>query len=170
MIVDAAIKFFRSIRRSNPVKAWLEPETPETFPFTRWVTFGNHLYRGAEERCEVIFVDPVSGRRRFIVDNAGRILNFPGIEMGDWTKSLKSERSLLPVIRFRTDFRQYGEGRYIMIWEVQPDGRYWADSDGFGIPDDEEIRLYALIDHCGSFIGPFRIYSIGGKILHKVDI
>lgn len=140
-----------------------ETVMPETPPFTRWVTFGAHLYRNAGERCDVEFVDGHSGKRRMIVDNAGRIVHFPGIETGTWMDNLRPEQHLQPVIRFRTQFEKYNDAYYIMIWEVQPDGRYWEDSDGFGGTDDMEICLYALIDHNGHFDGPFRIYSVGGE-------
>ena len=39
--------------------------------------------------------------------------------------------------------------------EIQPDGRYWMDEDGFGMEDDEEIWLCADIDEEGRFITPF---------------
>ena len=48
-----------------------------------------------------------------------------------------------------------------MLWEIQPDGRYWADGDGFGAESDYEIQLYSYLDVQGKFTAPFRIYSIG---------
>lgn len=138
-------------------------QTPETPPFTRWVTFGDHMYRSPGERCDVEFVDKGLGIRKVIVDNKGNIIAFPGIEKGDWMKFLSSSQYLKPVIRFRTDFKEYDNAHYIMIWEVQPEGRYWEDEDGFGGTSDLEVRLYALIDHAGCFTGPFRIYSIDSE-------
>ena len=51
----------------------------------------------------------------------------------------------------------------MMIWQIQPDGRYWEDEDGFGGPSDSEICLYAFIDEMGYFREKFRIYSYGAK-------
>lgn len=147
-------KIFR--RQTNHLP---ELENP---PFTRWVTFGAHRYRCTGERCDVEFVDRRLGIRKTIVDNQGRIIDFPGIEKGEWMSLLEVD-NLQPIIRYRTDLRIYDDAHYIMIWEVQPDGRYWEDSDGFGAENDVEICLYALIDHRGCFIGPFRIYSAGGR-------
>lgn len=137
-------------------------QKPERPPFTHWLTFGNHMYRRNGERCDVEFVDKRLGIRKTIVDNYGNIIDFPGIEKGKWMEFLESEKFLQPVIRFRTDFEKYDDTHYIMIWEVQPDGRYW-DDDGFGGTNDMEVRLYALIDHMGCFTGPFRIYSAGAE-------
>ena len=114
-------------------------------PFTRWVTYGAHLYRRVGERCDVEFVDGRTGKRRTTVDK------------------LASEWNLQPVVRSRTSFQRYNDAYYIMIWEVQPDGRYWEDSDGLGGNGDVEICLYALIDHRGHFDDPFCVYSVGGK-------
>ena len=43
-------------------------------------------------------------------------------------------------------------------WTVRPDGSYYADSDGFGMTDDEEITLHGFIDTNGRPIGKFRLY------------
>ncbi|MCM1113449.1 MAG: hypothetical protein NC399_09370 [Muribaculum sp.] len=145
---------------NNQEQAVQNPE-PERPPFTRWLTFGNHMYRRAGERCDVEFIDNRLGIRKTIVDNRGNILDFPGIERGKWMECLESENCLRPVVQFRTDFQKYDDQHYIMIWEVQPDGRYWEDSDGFGGTSDMEVCLYALIDHAGCFTGPFRIYRAG---------
>lgn len=143
-------------------KATNGQEIPEKPPFTRWLTFGNHLYRHGEP-CDVVFVDESDGTHKTIVDNSGRILNFPGIEVGTWMESLTGSGLPEPIVCFRTEFHTYDETHYIMIWEIQPDGMYWMDEDGYGMTGDEEIRLYALIDRHGDFTGPFRIYSVGSK-------
>lgn len=44
-------------------------------------------------------------------------------------------------------------------WTVSPDGSYYADSDGFGMTDDEEITLHGFIDTDGRPIGKFKLYK-----------
>lgn len=44
-------------------------------------------------------------------------------------------------------------------WTVRPDGSYYADSDGFGMTDDEEITLHGFINTKGRPIGQFRLYK-----------
>lgn len=147
------------------------PKVPEGFPFTRVTTFGAHRYRIAGERCEVSFVNQKTGESRRIVDNRGIIRNFPGIVKEDcWMKKLTNKRCLSPVVRFRTSFEKWDTTRYIMLWQIQPDGRYWADDDGFGMEDDEEITLYSFIDQNGKFMGPFQIYRVGDtRYLRRED-
>jgi len=149
---------------SKKTEKTIDKEFTNGFPFSRSTTFGAHLYRVEGERCEVSFVNQKTGESRQIVDNRGNIRNFPGIVKADgWTKKLTNERCLSPVVRFRTSFEKWDATRYIMLWQIQPDGRYWADEDGFGMENDEEIVLYSFIDQNGQFMGPFRIYCAGDK-------
>ncbi len=137
---------------------------PERPPFTRWQTVGDNVFNrirgyGIEN---VDFVDPERGIRKVIVDDKGRIANFPGVVDDGW-KSEYVYKNLDPVVKYITRFEPFGSDDYIMIWEIQPDGRYWEDDDGFGGDPDTEIVLYALIDKNGDFKGPFRTYSIGPR-------
>lgn len=111
---------------------------------------------------EVIFMDDLRGIRKTIVDNSGNICHFPDILQEDrWTCELTSQAFLQPQIRFGSSFTQEADGRFLMVWTIQPDGRYWADDGGFGMEHDLEIRLYTHIDRNGSFTDLFRVYSVG---------
>ena len=140
------------------------PKTMSNPRLSQRYTYGAHMYRSVEENVTVVFLDDVRGIRKEIVDNDGRILNFPGIIQEEWwLADLTTKSYLTPCVRFRTEFSQETDGRFRMVWQIQPDGRYWADADGFGMENDLEIRLYTHIDLNGSFTGPFRIYSLGSK-------
>lgn len=41
-------------------------------------------------------------------------------------------------------------------WMLYPDGRYFADSDGYGMGDNDEENVYAIMDTNLDFIEPFR--------------
>ncbi len=98
-----------------------------------------------------------------IVDNCGRIHSFPGIiKEIFWVKLLDNPRDLKPKIKYRTSFERKGD-RWLVLWEIQPDGRYWGDEGGFGMEHDEEIVLYTYLDMEGNFTGPFRVYRVGMK-------
>lgn len=43
-----------------------------------------------------------------------------------------------------------------ITWTLYPDGRYFADSDGFGMEDNDEEEVYAIIDTNLNIIEPFR--------------
>ena len=136
-------------------------QTAEDPPLTRWETFG----RGEP----VYFIDESRGIQKPIVDYNGNICNFPGFAQEDLWVSQVDSCYLKPLIRFCTSFGRR-DNRLIMRWEIQPDGRYWADEDGFGGTSDEEVTLYTFLDENGDFTGPFRVYSIGTQDYYKPEV
>lgn len=48
------------------------------------------------------------------------------------------------------------DGICVIDWMLYPDGRYFADSDGFGMEDNDEENVYAVIDSNLDIIAPFR--------------
>lgn len=133
-----------------------EPKRTESVYLTSSVTFG--MRRG--EDCSICFVDENRGVRKVIVDSSGIIQNFPGIVKEDfWVKHV-APNYLKPQVRFRSSFEKRDNG-WIFLWQLQPDGWYWADEGGFGAENDSEVVLYTYLDLNGDFTGPFRIYQLG---------
>ena len=44
-------------------------------------------------------------------------------------------------------------------WQINPDGRYWMDDDGFGMTSDVEVEIYGYINKEGKVVGKFRLLS-----------
>ena len=42
-------------------------------------------------------------------------------------------------------------------WQLNLDGMYYRDEDGFGMTDDEEIKLYGAIDRKGKVVKKFTL-------------
>ena len=145
------------------LKALFGKQTPaapaqETKPpyLTQTVVFGMHLYRRAGEDSSVYFVDEKRGIRKQLVNSNGVIQNFPGFSDKEKLAKLVGEKVLIPQIRFRTSFEKQDSG-WKMFWQIQPDGRYWEDEDGFGGTNDEEVTLFTYVDENGDFTGPFQL-------------
>ena len=139
----------------------------EEITFSQTVTFGNHLYRTKGEIARIIMENPKLGIRKTIVDNQGRIKGFPGIEHPDVVFSYAGGY-MENQIRFRSSITLL-DGQYALIWQIQPDGRYWEDDDGFGMTTDDEVDLYARFDEKGKFTEPFRVYSVGSHMFYGTD-
>lgn len=141
----------------QPAQAGTSEASKQESPYlTETVVFGMHLYRRAGEDSSVFFVDENRGIRKMLVDSNGRIQNFPGIKEKVSVEKIVGVKAVEPQIRFRTSFEKRGD-RWIMYWQVQPDGRYWEDDDGFGGTNDEEVTLYTYVDSDGNFTGPFEV-------------
>lgn len=50
----------------------------------------------------------------------------------------------------------FKEGLCAITWMLYPDGRYFADSDGFGMEDNDEEEVYAIINTDLEIVEPFR--------------
>ena len=50
----------------------------------------------------------------------------------------------------------FKDGLCAISWMLYPDGRYFADSDGFGMEDNDEEVVYAIIDTDLNIVEPFR--------------
>lgn len=79
----------------------------------------------------------------------------------DW-KSLKglpqeaiSKAKALNAV-FPTSVRQYKKSIASVDWELNPDGRYFMDEDGYGMTNDEEITVYSYVDRAGKPLVKFR--------------
>lgn len=143
--------FFRALF-GNRTAETAETDGQRIF-FTQRVVFGG-LH--PNEDSTIIFVNKDKGIRRVIVDRQGFIIDFPGTECGD----------ILPRIQYRTSIETARDGRFYMLWEVKPDGRFWGDESGFGMENEKEMMLYAFIDDEGRFESKFKIYERGSD--HRI--
>lgn len=50
----------------------------------------------------------------------------------------------------------FKDGLCAISWTLYPDGRYFADEDGFGMEDNDEEEVYAIIDTNLNIVEPFR--------------
>lgn len=78
----------------------------------------------------------------------------------DW-ESLKclSSKSIRRAQRLDFHFpsfvRKYENGVAQVNWQLNPDGMYYRDEDGFGMTDDDEEEIYGFIDRKGKVLVKF---------------
>lgn len=60
---------------------------------------------------------------------------------------------------FPTYIYNFQNGVAEVEWQLQPDGRYWMDEDGFGMTPDERISIYGFIDTSCKVVIPFQAIS-----------
>ena len=113
----------------------------------------------------VIFVNRAKDIRKLVIKN-NEFVGFPGIENPELIMPHYKECSdIEPYLRFGSSCEYSAkEQRCVIYWTIQPDGRYYADSDGFGGENQDEITLYIYVDDEGDYVGKFRIKSIGDTV------
>lgn len=98
----------------------------------------------------LFFANSQTGKARQLLDENSNLIGF---EDRDFDKEkLKTVEHPYDVNRRHVSYG--GLGRYwdfcdgvcCLCWMLHPDGRYYADEDGFGMEDDEEENIYCIID------------------------
>jgi hypothetical protein len=112
---------------------------------------------------EVALISKGSGKRTVVITGEGRFAEFPGVTLEDSWSGQMGSGSLSPEVKFRMDFESTEDNRWLALWTVQPDGRYWEDDEGFGGNSDSEIVLYSYLAQNGAFVKPFQVYRVGIK-------
>lgn len=51
---------------------------------------------------------------------------------------------------------KFENGLSLVRWQLNPEGRYHMDEDGYGMTDDDELNIYGVIDREGRVVHPFR--------------
>lgn len=144
-------------QRATQIVRMEEASGNDTVTIDPHVTFGE----------KVTMKNPCRGITKVIIENRS-FCNFPGIEEDErWLSEWTSKNLPENWVRFRTTLTPCEDGTSMVIWTIQPDGRYWADENGFGWENDSEVCLYSVLDARGNFLYPFRLYSIGSEIFYK---
>lgn len=124
---------------------------------------------------DMVLVTQVIGRYwkpRYLMDKEARcayefmsideVLQIVTDEDIDWD-SLKGlpqdafERAKAHSFHFPGHVYQYKNGVAEVEWQLNPDGMYYRDEDGFGMTDDEEINLYGAIDRKAKVVKKFTL-------------
>lgn len=124
---------------------------------------------------DMVLVTQVIGRYwkpRYLMDKEARcayefmsideVLQIVTDEDIDWD-SLKGlpqdafDRAKAHSFHFPGHVYQYKNGVAEVEWQLNPDGMYYRDEDGFGMTDDEEINLYGSIDKKGKVVKKFTL-------------
>jgi hypothetical protein len=95
-------------------------------------------------------IDNKNCRAYEIMDGNMDFVNFTTDDI-DWN-SIKQlpEKAIMRAqemsAQFPTFIRGFRNGIAEVSWQLNPDGRYYMDEDGFGMTSDEEITVYGFID------------------------
>lgn len=91
----------------------------------------------------------------------------------DWD-SLKNlpkdaiDRARALSFHFPSFIHRFENGVAEVSWQLNPDGRYYMDEDGFGMTADEEITIYGFIDQNAKVVVKFRNLNESYRELDKM--
>ncbi len=65
---------------------------------------------------------------------------------------------------FPSFIRGYRNGIARVDWQLNPDGQYYMDDDGFGMTNDVEVEIYGFIDTQGNVVVKFQAVDSCEKV------
>lgn len=106
--------------------------------------FSNKSYESKQR----ILVNTALQKAYTIVDNDGNLVSFTKDDI-DWDsvgvlENNHNAYSLKTCYYF--GIGEYKDGKACVDWMLYPDGRYFADEDGFGMEDNDEVNVCGVID------------------------
>ena len=72
----------------------------------------------------VILTNQEKAINKQIVDNDGKILDFPDVEYTDVLNEELGKGTIKPIVKYETVFEKIDDSKFIMVWTVRPDGRW----------------------------------------------
>ena len=111
--------------------------------------------RGKQE----ILANTETGKAWLLVNAKGRLVGFrkKDIDYEAISKCENNHNAYTRMVEYGglSRWRDFENGVCIICWTLYPDGRYFADEDGFGMEDNKELTVYAVIDKNMKVLKPF---------------
>lgn len=111
--------------------------------------------------CEWYLANVQTGKIRQLSTSGGRVtiddsdINYEVINLLCEHGARNAECKLLRYGSLGT-WDGFKDGFCAISWTLYPDGRYFADSDGYGMEDNDEETIYGIVDENLNFVVPFR--------------
>lgn len=108
---------------------------------------------------EMYMVNTSTQKAYHLVDRDGYIRSFSNddIDPTVFEAGHTSRAAALIVEYTKLCVSQFKDGKATIEWMLYPDGRYFADEDGFGMEDNDEVNIAAVIDEDCRVIERFKI-------------
>lgn len=124
----------------------------------------------------LFFANSHTGKARQLLDENSHLVGFRDCDF-DWER-LKTVEHSYDLSRQYVNYGglgryyDYRDGVCCLCWMLYPDGRYFADEDGYGMEDNEEEYIYCIIDNNLRVIipwQPMRDGEIGVKMSEAIE-
>jgi hypothetical protein len=121
---------------------------------------GEGMAMFGQSRGPLFIVNTETNKIKKLVDENSKVVGFTKEDI-DYS-SLKGIEHTGGAYVMKVDYA--GMGRYLdfrngicaLYWMLYPDGMYFADEDGIGMEDNDEVEIYCVIDKDFNVLRPFR--------------
>ena len=147
-----------SVFRVNGRKVYCDGH--HELPLKEGFLIGEGMAMFGYHRAPKYIVNLETNEVKQLVDKWENVVGFSKEDF-DWEK-LKTIEHRRCINNMEVDFAgidrysDYRNGICCIYWMLYPDGRYFADEDGFGMEDNEEERIFCFIDKHFRVLIPFQ--------------
>ncbi len=133
---------------------------------------GEGMAMFGQSRGPLFIVNTETNKIKKLVDESGKVVGFTKEDID--FNNLEGIEHTGDAYRMEVDYA--GMGRYsdfrdgicALYWMLYPDGMYFADEDGFGMEDNDEVEIYCVIDRDFNVLRPFRPVGDVHELLNEV--
>ena len=136
-------------------------------------SWGENLLHVSDNEYGEYLVNQVTGKVRKIVER-GKLVGFLDEEI-DFEAIDKLDNSHNAHTR-SIDYAGINRwmncknGLIALSWMLYPDGRYFADEDGFGMEDNDEVKVYCVMNENLEVVRPFAPVEDVAKLLERLSL
>lgn len=127
-------------------------------------TVGEGMAFFGSSRGPLFIANTETNKVKQLVDEHGKVVGFTKDDI-DY-ESLEGVEHTADAYRMQVDYAgmcrwdDFHDGKCRLCWMLYPDGRYFADEDGFGMEDNDEVEIYCVIDKDFNVLEPFRYMKL----------
>lgn len=123
-------------------------------------TIGEGMAMFGHSRGPLWIVNTENGKVRCLLNETGHVVGFEPKDfdlekIGKWAERYSFRKMEVDYAGMHR-YSDYSGGVCCIYWMLHPDGRYFMDSDGFGMEDDEEEAIYCYMDKNLNVVIPFQ--------------
>ena len=120
--------------------------------------WGEDLFLVVDEEDGRYLVNKATGKSRKISE-PGKLVGFSDeeIDLEAIEKLENSHNARLRLIKYGgiSRWNDCTDGLITLCWTLYPDGRYFADEDGYGMEDNDELTVYCVMNDNLEVVKPF---------------
>ena len=133
--------------------------------------WGENILRVFDQEGRGYIVNKATKKTRLIDDN-GLLVGFTDDEIDFATlDQVQNSHNARPRRIFYAGIGRWDDcqnGIFALCWMLYPDGQYFADSDGYGGEDNDELMVYCVMNDNLEVIRPFTVVSDMRALLKKI--
>ena len=120
--------------------------------------WGENILRVFDEDLDGYLVNTKTGKAR-LIDSNGILVGFTDEEIDYATiDKLENSHNAYPRRIAYAGIGRYDDcqnGIFALCWMLYPDGQYFADEDGYGMEDNDELTVYCVMNDNLEVVRPF---------------